>query len=144
MSVGLLLLGVACGSDEHGADKGPCGNLEDAGTQDGGAADAGSGVVMIHIDAVVCDDITMTIVAPRAFDLGTPTQISGTASNAAGDHFSVLWSASSGHFGDRRQPQTTFTCTEAGLQTVTLLVANLAECSNAVAAAVQCEGSPSD
>jgi hypothetical protein len=80
----------------------------------------------------------MSIVAPRSFPVGMATPISGSASNAAGDHFSIYWSASAGHFQDEEKADTTFTCTDVGVQTITLLVANKDLCSDAIAQSVVC------
>jgi hypothetical protein len=137
LSAGLaLVLFLGCG----GTDRIVCGNAAtptNTGTSDGGSADGG-GHITIKADAVLCQDITMSIVAPRAFQLGVATQISGSASNPAGDKFTIYWSASSGHFKDETEADTTFTCTDLGVQTITMLVANKDLCSDAVAQSVIC------
>jgi len=120
--------------------------LNDAGPKiDAGAPDAGGaagfggpGVVGVRIDSRLCDNITMSIVAPRAFNLGMPTPISGAASDDSGNEFAVRWSSSSGHFQDSTKAHTTFTCTELGVQTVTLLASNPDLCSDALAVALFC------
>jgi hypothetical protein len=139
-----LLLGCAGGKPMPCATSGGI-NGVDGGRRDAGhvGGQAGSGVsnpgfVTIKGDAVVCPTITITVVAPPSFDRDTPSPISGSASDDAGDAVALRWSASAGRFQDRTNAQTMFTCTEAGEQTLTLLAVARDACSQAVAVAFSC------
>jgi hypothetical protein len=140
----LLLMGCG-GAKPMPCTTSRCVNGPDAGMRDAGsvANDAGSGIggsgsVSIKVDTAMCPDLTMTVVAPLVFALDTPSPISGSASDDAGDEVVFKWSASAGRFDNRARAQTMFTCTELGAQTLTLLAVTRGSCSEAVARAFSC------
>jgi len=117
---------------------GDAGKGMDGGADGGDATAYANGDVTVNLDTLLCEDITMAIVAPHSFVLGTPTPIAGSANNDAGDQFSMHWTSSAGRFEDDTAAQTTFTCTKLGVQTLTLLVGIGRSCSQALAAAFVC------
>ncbi len=77
--------------------------------------------------------------APVTARVGQTIAVSGQGSDPdpADANLSYTWSATSGFFGDDGEPQTTFTCTQAGLVTITLTVSD-GHCPTKVSVSVFC------
>jgi hypothetical protein len=141
----MMLLSTGCAGGKpmpcttSGGICGAGGGTPDAGAGGHAGSLAGKpGSVAVKVDTMVCPPVSMTLVAPHAFDLNSPSPIAGSASDDAGDEFSMRWSASAGHFENRTNARTIFTCTEPGVQTLTLLATSSESCSEALAVAFSC------
>jgi hypothetical protein len=68
----------------------------------------------------LCPNIDSLTAGPLETDVGKQIDLSAQASDFEGDVMEYLWTASAGSFANKDAAATTYTCTVAGSQTITL------------------------
>jgi len=70
----------------------------------------------------ICAQLTKMVVAPLQTSVGNDISLFSTASDEEGDPITYMWSSHSGSIADPMAASTTYTCTEAGDDDITVLV----------------------
>jgi hypothetical protein len=117
----------ACGTEEHVGESSP-----DAGKD-------GPGAVKVGAKVVNCPTVDELGISPSELDVGAGgfAMVSASASVPLGKPPTYAWSATSGVFGNRVMPTTTFACTQAGIVTITV-TASFDGCSNTADGVITC------
>ena len=70
----------------------------------------------------ICAQLTKMVVAPLQTSVGNDISLFSTASDEEGDPITYMWTSHSGSIADPVAASTTYTCTEAGDDDITVLV----------------------
>ncbi len=80
------------------------------------------GSVRVNGKLNICAQLTKMVVAPLQTSVGNDISLFSTASDEEGDPIAYMWSSHSGSIANPAAPSTTYTCTEAGDDDITVLV----------------------
>ena len=85
-----------------------------------------------------CDSFSLTIVGPFVQVMGETSVFTGHAQDEQQHIFALAWAASGGELSDSVGAVTKYTCTEPGIQTITMIAALETVCTSAIAHVVTC------
>ena len=125
-----LCEGVDCSSENECIEDGTCdpstgicvdGPPKPAGTpcSFGGRCD-GAG----NCELNTCAQLDVVVVSPLQSSVGNQISLSASGSDVDGDPVAYLWTGTGGSITDATAPSTTYTCGEAGEQTITVTVSD--------------------
>ncbi len=80
------------------------------------------GGVRVNGKLNICAQLTKMVVAPLQTSVGNDISLSSSAQDEEGDPIVYMWSSHSGSIANPAAPSTTYTCTEAGDDEITVLV----------------------
>jgi hypothetical protein len=129
VALGAAALGLgACGRGEQVNNPPP-----DAGEDDA------PGSVGVDAEVVNCPTVDSLGISPSELDVGSGgfATVSASASVPLGKPPLYMWSATSGVFGNAVQPTTSFSCTQAGIVTITV-TASFDGCNNSADGVIAC------
>jgi hypothetical protein len=95
----------------------------------------------VRVDGTInfCPALGALTAIPARVQVGFPIQVGGDAVDPEGDPIVAQWTATAGEFADPNQQNTTYTCTEAGAQQLTLTVHDGdPECADSQSVMVEC------
>ncbi len=72
----------------------------------------------------ICAQLSKVVVSPLQTSVGNDISLFSTAEDEEGDPIAYMWSSNSGSIANPAAPTTTYTCTEAGDDDVTILVSD--------------------
>ncbi len=88
---------------------------------------------------VLCPTIGSVVAAPATVDVGGTIQVSVNAQNLGGGTLTYAWTATAGSFADPAAAGTSYACSAAGAQTLTIKASN-GTCSDSLSMSVTCTG----
>lgn len=101
------------------------------------------GTVIVRGTFEQCPLLKSISAAPDSVAVGDKIYLDAVAVDPDGDPTSIAWTATSGTFADASAATTTYTCTQAGTQTITAKVSKAdGSCSDSTSFDVTCTGAP--
>ncbi len=80
------------------------------------------GGVRVNGELNICAELAKVIVSPLQTSVGYDIDLSAIGQDEEGDPITYVWTATGGSIADANAPETTYTCEEAGQQSITILV----------------------
>ncbi|MFW2389189.1 MAG: PKD domain-containing protein, partial [Polyangiales bacterium] len=100
----------------------------------------GDGAVNVNGKFNLCAQLHKVVVSPLRTSVGSDIDLSALGEDVEGDPISYSWTGTGGSIADPSAPATTYTCAEAGGQTVTVTISDddFIHCMDDWAVAVTC------
>jgi hypothetical protein len=82
------------------------------------------GGVRVNGKLNICADLMQAVVSPLQTSVGNDIDLSAIANDEEGDAIQYAWSGTGGNIADPNAASTTYTCSEAGEQSITIVISD--------------------
>ena len=102
--------------------------------------DPDRGAVRVGTEINICAQLNMIVVSSLTTSVGGSIQVSAMATDKDGDPINYLWTATGGSIANPTAQETTYTCEQEGVQSITISVSDAEHCMDSRSVDIECIG----